>query len=264
MARKKKQAKPRRMALRITPRAVAAALLVPTVLAAAGWGLSVLFAPETLPLRQVRIDAPYRHTSEAQLRAAVDVQSLGGFFSADVHKVGQRVKALPWVHSVAVRRLWPDTLHVTVQEHRAAARWMAGGLISDAGELFQPALESYPAALPELKGPADTQASMLDRLRVLNTAFSALGRSVQRLELDERRAWRVQLDNGIRIEMGRSDYRARLRRFITVYHYALAQQAEEIDQIDLRYTNGIAVRSRPRPSEEADRAAGERTDVEKS
>ncbi len=68
---------------------------------------------------------------------------------------------LPWVSDIYVRRNWPDQVEVTVVEKNAVALWNESTLLSEAGELFTPEAETYPANLPQLSGPDGKQVDML-------------------------------------------------------------------------------------------------------
>jgi cell division protein FtsQ len=54
----------------------------------------------------------------------------------------------------------------------------------------------------------------------------------------------MRLDNGLQLGLGRQHTARRLLRFVRVYPRALEPRLEAIDSIDLRYTNGLAVRWR--------------------
>ena len=65
--------------------------------------------------------------------------------------------------------------------------------------------------------------------------------SVGSLQLDARRTWRVQLSNGLTLEVGRSHPVQRLERFVRVYPAILAAGEGRVLSVDLRYSNGFAV-----------------------
>jgi cell division protein FtsQ len=75
--------------------------------------------------------------------------------------------------------------------------------------------------------------------------FAASGLRLSGLTLEPRGAWTIELSNGVRVVAGREQLIPRLRRFLTIYQLELAERAEQIEQIDIRYTNGVAVRWRP-------------------
>ncbi len=70
-----------------------------------------------------------------------------------------------------------------------------------------------------------------------------------RLVVTDRRAWQMTLDNGIELRFGRGDVDALLDRFARVYLRVLSASATRIAAVDLRYTNGFAVRWKDAPDD---------------
>nr|PRJ11896.1 Cell division protein FtsQ [Haemophilus influenzae] len=61
------------------------------------------------------------------------------------------------------------------------------------------------------------------------------------VNIDDRGAWQVQLDNDIVLKLGRGDWKSKLERFVTIYPQIDVPENKKIDYIDLRYTTGAAV-----------------------
>ena len=202
-----------------------------------------LMDPQTLPLQQVKLEAPFNKVSKQQLHKVVSAQVKAGFFSVDVDAITAAVDALPWVDTVEVRRVWPDTLHVTVNEQVALARWRDQALVNVRGELFYPAAESFPAGMVELHGPDNSVANMALQFSVFNRALEQTGLNMKRVVLSQRRAWELELNDSITVVLGRGDMEMRLQRFVQFYPQLLAK-ADNVKRIDMRYTNGFAVQWR--------------------
>ncbi|QKT03043.1 cell division protein FtsQ/DivIB [Ectothiorhodospiraceae bacterium 2226] len=213
-------------------------LALGTAVAAAGayW----LQQSSVLPIERVRVEGALAHVTEVELREVVGRHS-GGFFRVDVDQVQRDLLALPWVREAAVRRVWPDTLAVHVVEREALARWAAGGLVSREGRLFEPAEETWPEGLPLFEGPTGYHRMLAAQFDGLSAALAPLDLQVVRLSADARRAWSLQLSNGIELVLGRDAHYPRLMRFVRVYPQVLATRESDIRRIDLRYTNGFAV-----------------------
>lgn len=165
-----------------------------------------------------------------------------GFFSVDVDHIRDRLLQLAWVSDIFVRRNWPDKIEVTVVEKNAIAKWNGETLLSEAGEVFAPKLETYPTELPELTGPNGKQIVMLDYLTKINRLLSPLHAKISYLELTPYLTWKMQLDNGIRLQIGHKDILTRLNHFVKVYPKIVGDRTNDVEYIDLRYSNGMAVR----------------------
>lgn len=215
-------------------------LLVISVLGLAGTGLMKLNDPELLPIQKVRAQGAFINLTEAMLLSRVgDIR--GGYFNVDVRAVQDNIESLPWVDRAAVRRIWPDTLMISVTEQQAVAWWQDKGLLNQRGEVFYPDKKTFPAGLPILNGPLDTHQQLLEHYRSMNSMLKVTGMKIRQLDMDERRSLTLRFDNGLNLLLGRDSYYLRLNRFIRIYDKALASEINHIQQIDMRYTNGFSV-----------------------
>lgn len=205
-------------------------------------GASYLLRPDTLPIQQVRIEGEFRQLSQAELQAIVTEHLRGGFFSVDMVAVRDAVRAEPWVREVWVQRVWPDALLLSVREQVAVARWGETGLIGSDGDYFQPAAASLPAHLPLLIGPEGSQELMAVKLERAQEVLAPLGLRLERLEVSDRRAWSFVTTTGLEVILGRDDFEQRLQRFVDLVPRSLGDRLSEAAYVDMRYTNGFAVR----------------------
>jgi len=224
---------------RLMTQAGVALLLV--VVASAVW--MKLMDPQTLPLQQVMLEAPFEKVSKERIHEIVSAQINGGFFSVDVAAVTEAVKAMPWVDVVEVRRVWPDALHITVKEQVPLARWRDQALVNVRGELFYPPADSFPVGMVELRGPDNSVANMAHQFSIFNQALGQAGLGMKSLVLSQRRAWELELADSLTVALGRSNTEMRLQRFVRFYPQLLAR-AGNVKRIDMRYTNGFAVQWR--------------------
>jgi cell division protein FtsQ len=227
-------------------------------------GVTELRDPNTLPLRSVHLKGEFIHVTEQELREIIASSDLAGFFSSDLEGMTNRLRTMPWVEMVAVRRVWPDALHITVVEQQAVAYWNDNALLNAAGHIFSPARQSYPHGLPQLNGPQGTEMQMLEHYLSMRRILQAQGRDIDELTLDARRAWQLKLDNGITLALGRSDSQQRLQRFTRAYTKLLNEKQEAISTVDLRYTNGFAVRWQTSEENAAQADMGMKSHVQKS
>ncbi|MFA5529769.1 MAG: cell division protein FtsQ/DivIB [Thiohalomonadaceae bacterium] len=240
----KRQARSRqaRQAVRMARRRAAGmAVAVLVLLGTGAMALERLLDPASFPVRTLRLGGELAHIDRAQVRDLALAHAAGGFLRVDVDGMRAAVGALPWVREAAVRRVWPDIIEVEVREHRALAQWRGSALLSEQGVLFSPPRAQWPEGLPAFTGPDGSAAGVVQRYRELHGILGPVGLTVVSLEMSERRALRLGLDNGLMVLLGRDDPQARLERFVRVYPKALEQQAAGIMQVDLRYTNGFAV-----------------------
>lgn len=218
---------------------ILAAVMIMAIMVA---GASYLLQPETLPIKQVRIEGEFRQLSQTDLQAIVQAHLHGGLFSVNVAAVRDAVRAEPWVREVWVQRVWPDTLQVSIREQVAVARWGDTGFIGQDGDYFQPAAARMSAQLPLLIGPDGAQAQMAAKLELAQELLVPLGLQLERLEVSERRAWSFTTATGLEVILGRDDFEQRLQRFVDLVPRSLGDRLGEAAYVDMRYTNGFAVR----------------------
>lgn len=190
-------------------------------------------------MRELRVGGSTAHVTLEQVEAIARNGVHGTFFTLDLVRLRGSFEKLPWVRKVDIRRAWPDRIDVVIEEHQPLARWGNEALVNRQGEVFEAA---YDASLPVFVGPAGTSREVALQYESLRGAFSSIGREPVHVQLSQRRAWRVRLDDGMTLEIGREQAASRLTRFLSAYQRTLAPLNRRIDYVDLRYANGFAAR----------------------
>lgn len=190
-------------------------------------------------LREVQVGGALAHVTREELEGVVQRDLRGNFFTLDLAAARAAFERLPWVRRVSVRRHWPDRLELAFEEHVPLARWDATALVNTHGELFEAA---YDGALPVFVGPPGTAKEITIQYEYFRRSLAAIGQSPVQVRISPRRAWRLKLEGGLTLELGREHMEARLARFVAAYERTLARLERRLDYVDLRYANGFAVR----------------------
>jgi cell division protein FtsQ len=245
-------------------------LIIGLSLSLTGTLLLWLLEPHTLPLTKVQIEGTLINIDPQDLQAIVSRVTLGGLLSLDVAAVRRVLLSVPWIQDVRIYRRWPDTLLIQIQEREAVASWYDKAIVDPKGHLFvvpthwlknRPVKGKDGSDLPRFQGPPGSVKLILERYYPLTKLIQAAGLKIKELGYDSRQAWYMILNQGIHLQLGRGDSEARVQRFLQVYQRiitpfaSLCAKAETrsplcqnpsennlITQIDLRYTNGVAVR----------------------
>jgi cell division protein FtsQ len=161
--------------------------------------------------------------------------------------VRQAFESVPWVRRATVRREWPDQLVVALEEHEALGTWGEDGrLLSTKGDVFTANLAEAEEdhELPAFSGPEGSEKEVLSRFGELKAWFAPAQLLPQALDLSSRYAWKVKLDNGMSVELGREQSRSMLKervdRLVGIWPQ-LANRVQNIETIDMRYQNGLAL-----------------------
>ncbi len=215
------------------------------------WSVDRLHDPRVLPIRQVRIEGDFHHLDRGALARAVEKAARGGFFSVDVEQVKAMAEQVPWVDRAEVRRVWPDRLKIHVTEQVPFARWGRDGLVNRRGVLFRPDPRTFPKGpLPQLGGPDYLAREATQRYLSMARRLAPTGLRIRELRVDGRHAWRMTLDNGLVVKLGSHHMDERLARFVRLYPRLSRPGQGALVQVDLRYTNGFAVKRQPLPTAE--------------
>lgn len=198
------------------------------------------------PIETVFIDGAFERVSAIQVEDALGQYIQTGFLSADLHAMRRQLRELPWVANANVRRRWPGSIEVSIDEQSPAARWDDAGLLNVDGELFIENVTHVPAELPLLSGPKGAERRVAELYFRIEERLERRGMAAVALRLDDRGAWELQLTSGIRVRLGARMVDIRLERLFEALDKVVAAQAEDVDYIDMRYTNGFVIRWKSR------------------
>lgn len=202
---------------------------------------AVLFAMNR-PVKVVRVEAELNAVEREQVRGAIDSLVGQGMLTLDLDEVVATMRQLAWPRLVTVRREWPDELVVRLVKETFVARWGEHGALNSAGEVF-PDVE-LDVDFPMLRAGQGDGPRAMQIFQLLHGVLGSSGTSIALLEQSPSGEWHVELDDGFRVALGREDLAPRLNRFLAVRRDVLADRAEEVEWVDARYMNGVAVRWR--------------------
>ena len=196
----------------------------------------------TFPIKQVTFVGDMQRVDAAELaRVAGGIR--GSMMRTNLSDVKAVIKQVHWVRDADVRRRFPATLEVSVEEHRPFARWKDGEserglLVNTFGEVFEAPLD---APLPMFSGPEGTAREVLANYEKFVAQLAVISQTPTVVTLSARRAWELKLDNGASLELGRTEVSERLDRYVKAYAAVPALQIANA-QIDLRYQSGMALK----------------------
>lgn len=222
-------------------------LLVIAAMFWCGWNVYAWMQdPHRMPLSRLVITGERHYTQDDDVRQMIlALGEPGTFVTQDVNVIRQQIMRLPWVKQVSVRKQWPDVLKIHLVEYVPFARWNAGQLIDREGNIFSvPTSRLGSQPLPQLSGPDESVKAVLEGYQKMAQLLADHHLTLQQAVMTARHAWRLTLNDGVRVELGRQASMARLQRFIKLWPI-LSQQAQKegkrIDYLDVRYDSGAAV-----------------------
>lgn len=196
------------------------------------------------PVQDIVVSGNRVFIDDQQIATLIKKSQPGSFFELDVNQTHQTVEALPWVYRASVRKRWPSGLEIFVVEQQPAAIWNGDMLLNQYGDAFDAQISSADLnskiTLPNLYGPGGSEQTALQGYRNMQSLLETSNLYIVEMFLSERFAWNVELNNGIKLNLGRTEFIDRLQRFVDLLPL-ISQQDRQVDYVDLRYDTGLAV-----------------------
>lgn len=188
-------------------------------------------------------------TSEIDIFDRVGLDGWTSLVGFDPEAARQRIGSLPWVESVAVRKVYPATLEVAVTERAPFAIWQQGSLLSlieEDGSVIAPLGGSRHRGLPLVVGEGAAQSARPFLARV--AGHPELAATVRAYVRVSERRWDLRLDNGVTVKLPGRGEDAALRELVALdrSHGLLSR---DIETVDMRFSDRLVVKLSPAAAE---------------
>jgi len=145
-------------------------------------------------------------TSDIDILGQLELDGETSLVGLSAEAARQAIAKLPWVESAEVRKVYPGTLLVSLEERKAFAVWQNGqelSLIDSAGDTIVPFRPGRYNALPLVVGEGAEKRvkGFVDEV----AAYPALAGKVRAYIRVADRRWDILLENGVRIMLPESD-----------------------------------------------------------
>ncbi|WP_196257771.1 cell division protein FtsQ/DivIB [Pelagibacterium limicola] len=184
-------------------------------------------------------------TREADVIRALAIRDFTNTLGLDAEAARLRIEEIPSVETATIRKVYPDSIIVTITEKVPVARWRIDGLtmlIDAKGQPIAPAgFENGELTLVIGEGAGDDALAMItlmNRFPDLNTDLAALSRIADR-------RWDLIYYTGLRVQLPEHGVVAALEK-LNRYNRDHELLARDVDLIDMRIPQYVAVRPTPR------------------
>lgn len=203
--------------------------------------------PHNLTIKSVAVAGDLKILDKESLQATIEKFTKTNLFLLDAESLEKELENNPWVHSASMTHIWPDKLIVKIHEQKPVALWGEEAMLAENGEIIKAKLPANKLptgreSLPLLFSPNDKGRNMASGFLKIRRWMKGFPLKVVEFKEDMRGSWQVRLENGMVLKIGREHHEKRLRRFMVGYEQNLEKVIETIKVIDLRYTNGFAVK----------------------
>lgn len=214
-------------------------------IAAAGFWFSqhlVVRVAERFPIQRIHVLGAVKHVERQALEAALSPYMKENFFGIDLAEVRQTAESMTWIDTANVRKEWPNTLVVTLQERIPVANWGHNQFLSTKGEIFFAEHVQPDANLPTFIGMEEQAALIAQHYVQMQAVLKDAGLSITTLEMSDRISMTVRLTGGLTLVIDEKESLEKLQRFTAVYRLFSEEQRKQLLRVDLRYENGLAIK----------------------
>lgn len=222
---------------------------IPSLLLGAGTLLGVYSFPYVKahinqPVAKVVVEGDLKYLERREVMRQIPVYQGDRWLDVDLEQIQLEVEGMPWIYSAQISRQWPHTVHVRLQEQKPIAVWNDQQLLNQYGQVFERDTKVV-TGLPVLQGTEGSERNVMECFLEFSRLLAPLRLKLVRVQLDERHAWNLTLDNGMLIKIGNQDSLQRMQRFVFLYQQELATAKQPVAVVDLRYGSGAAVQWQP-------------------
>ena len=160
------------------------------------------FTLKNVVIEVVNNDNP--NIDKQEIQQAIKSTLNGTTLSTDLKKMVELILDNPWIEQVVIRRVWPNTMVLRVQERRLIALWNNKFLISEFGEVTNIPVSDYKEVekksgcyLMKIEGPKDFLSKIVARAEKTNNLLANINKKLSHLILPEQFSWEAKTTGGM-------------------------------------------------------------------
>ncbi len=182
-----------------------------------------------------------RETSEIDILDRLHLDGSTSLLGFNASAARERIAKLPWVRSVAVRKIYPDRVEIILKERQPFAIWQSGSqlsLIERSGDVIVPFNNEKYATLPLVTG-FGAAAQAADFIFSVAKYPELAGRVKGYIRVADRR-WNMQLENGVTVKLPERGIEVAISELITLdrNHGLLSR---DIKSVDMRLVDRLVI-----------------------
>ncbi len=200
--------------------------------------------PEHLTIASVEVSGDLNVLNKSQLEPVIQPYTMTNLYLLDAKSLEAAIESNTWVNSASMTKIWPDKLAIKIFEQKPVAFWGDDKMLAENGEIIDAIQKEKKGLLPTLYSPREKGREMAANFLRIQRWMKGLPFKIVSFKEDTRGSWRVKLNSGLVLKVGKNEQKKRLRRFMVGYEQSLVSVIDQVKSVDLRYTNGFAVQWR--------------------
>lgn len=205
-----------------------------------------IYRPDKFVIDQLKLKGNFSHINPGQIEDIVNQQTLGNFFSIKLSDIKERVEKLAWVQTADVRREWPNTLLIDIEEQQPVMRWQDDLWVNVQGQIIDLPGQQDIEDQTTLSGNKQHSHLMLQQATIWQQMLVSSGLMLSELALSESKAYVVTLrysstTDEFNLLLGRDQVKQRFERFLMLYEHHYKHSDQRLKRVDARYPDGLAI-----------------------
>jgi cell division protein FtsQ len=202
-----------------------------------------------MPVKDIVLTEPLVYQTQAEYQSVI-AEFIGvSLLVLDLDRLRTKLEALPWIQKVTLVKRWPGNIEVSVIEFEPIANWNKNQVLNEQGFPLQLPVAKLPLA--ELSGPDNRSIDVMEHYLLFTDIFSTQGLSIKGVTLQPRGSWSMELEDGTTILLGEQSVLTRSRRVVKFLESPTFQESD-VEYIDARYQNGVAIKIKQTQSSEVE------------
>jgi len=200
----------------------------------------------------------HRETSEIDVLDKLELDGWTSLIGFNAEEARERIATLPWVEVASVRKIYPDTLEVKIEERQPFAVWQHGdelSVVEKDGRVIAPFTGGRNVALPLVVGygAAQQAAGFVEKVR----RYPELAARVKGYIRVAERRWDLWLENGITVKLPEDGEDGALADLVKMDH-DMGLLSRDVAAIDMRLGDRLVVQLTPDAAQRREAALKER------
>jgi cell division protein FtsQ len=199
-----------------------------------------------------------RQTSEIDILDRLELDGWTSLIGFNAEAARERISGLPWIEVAAVRKVYPHTLEVRVEEREPFALWQQGdelSVIERDGAVIAPFSGGKQVLLPLLIG-VGAPAKAPDFLAKMEKYPELANRVKGYVRVGERR-WDLKLDNGITVKLPEDGEDQAIAELVKM-DQDKGLLSRDIAAVDMRLSDRLVVQLTPEAATQREAALNEK------
>ena len=188
------------------------------------------------------VDGDFFYSSKDQLQTHLTAKLKDDFVRLDLGEIQRYLRENSWYRKVSVSRVWPASLKVEIEEEQPIARWGDMGFVNRYGEIVLSGDIKRIDHLPLLVGHSDDAYDIAKSYLTMSQVLVDYQLYITKLSVSENNDWLLEINHDFALALGDRNISARIERFLFLYEEQLAPLIRDVEGVDMRYQNGVAVK----------------------